>query len=44
MYFGTVFSVEWSDKMSQDNTWYRGCQANAAFTVQLVRKEDIPGT
>lgn len=41
MYFSTVFSIEWSDKMSQDNALYRGLQANAAFTVQLVRKEDI---
>lgn len=37
-------SVKWSDKMLQDNTLYGGCLANAAFTVQPVRKEDIAGT
>lgn len=36
-------SVEWSDKMSRDNILYGGRRANAAFTVQPVRKEDIAG-
>lgn len=44
MHFSSVISVGWSDKMSQDNTMYRGHQANAAFAVQLVRKEVISGT
>lgn len=37
-------SAKWSDNMLQGNTLYGGRLANVAFTVQPVRKEDIPGT